>query len=110
MKSFRGIALSLVCAGFCWAQTARPGATRATYVIAVKDTLTVQVERPILSLKFGPPVNILSGKYDVDKNGIVYFPHVGSIKAEGMTLQQFKDAIVEGLKVYDKSPDVRLTN
>jgi protein involved in polysaccharide export with SLBB domain len=109
MKSFRGIALVLVCVGLSWAQTAHQGSKPATYVIAVKDTLMVRVERPIISLKFGPPVNLISGKYDVDNNGIIYVPQVGAIKAEGMTLQQLKDTIVEGLKVYDKSPDVRVT-
>ncbi|MDH5637749.1 MAG: polysaccharide export protein [Nitrospinota bacterium] len=51
----------------------------------------------------------ITGDYRVDGTGNVSFPLVGNIKAEGKTVQQFKESLIEKLKAgYLVNPNVSI--
>ena len=80
---------------------ARPSLTvpdgGAAYILGAGDRVRVIV--------FGEPS--LSGEFFVDSTGRVALPLVGEVKAEGLSLRQFEQAVADLLKVdYLKDPRV----
>lgn len=50
----------------------------------------------------------LSGNYTILKDGLILFPLIHSIKAEGMTVQEFKQALIKALSRYIRRPAVEI--
>lgn len=81
--------------------TAQPkAATSARYVIGPDDVLSVTVlKHPELSVS----------NVTVPQNGLLSLPVVGTLRANGKTLQQLDAAITQGLRSKLRNPDVTIT-
>ncbi len=101
-----------IASALAWA-TLCAGQANTASVIAAKDSISLQTKRRLITNQNGPPRDLISGKYYVDANGLLYIPFAGVLKAQGMTLGQLRDAIAERLTEHLKravsSQDVQVT-
>lgn len=85
------------------------------YEIGFGDVLNITVwgHPELVSLATGGGVDgtgvvaVASG-YNVNADGLIQYPHIGSIKLSGMTEIAARDAISKSLSKYIKSPDISL--
>ncbi len=80
------------------------------YVISAGDKLNVTVWGypevfPVLNYSADNPLNTRTVKTD----GMIYFPYVGNLKAEGSTIEQLRKRITEGLSNNFVEPQVDVT-
>lgn len=78
---------------------AEPAAERQPYRIGVEDVLDINVWKT-------PDVTT---QVWVRPDGRITVPLMGELRAEGLTVQQLSDALVEGLKEYFTDPVVTVT-
>jgi polysaccharide export outer membrane protein len=50
-----------------------------------------------------------SGSYTVSSEGLIQFPYIGTVKAQGLTETQLRDAIVAQLRLILKNPQVTVS-
>ena len=78
---------------------------RYDYLVAPQDVLRITVwNQPELT----NPANTtteLSGRV-VNSDGMMFFPYVGSFKAEGLSVQQIRKLVIKGLSRVIKAPQV----
>jgi polysaccharide biosynthesis/export protein len=83
------------------------GYTPTAYVIGAGDTLYVTVwDHPELTSPAGSQQQTVANGRLVGPDGTVFFPYVGAVKAEGMTVAQLRAALAERLKTYVVNPQV----
>ncbi|MFC0086052.1 polysaccharide biosynthesis/export family protein [Dyella flava] len=77
------------------------------YHIGAGDTLYITVwDHPELTAPAGAQQQAAANSRLVRSDGTLFYPYVGVIKAEGMTVDQLRDAIAQKLTVYVKNPQV----
>jgi polysaccharide biosynthesis/export protein len=83
----------------------RNGDGRYEYRIAAQDVLRVTVwNQPELTNPSGTTTE-LSGRV-VNADGTMFFPHVGTFVAAGLTVNEIRDRVVKGLSRVLRSPQV----
>ena len=86
------------------------GYVEEEYVISAGDKLNVTVWGypevfPVLNYSADNPLNTRTVKTD----GMIYFPYVGTLKAEGSTVEQLRRKITDGLSNNFVEPQVDVT-
>lgn len=80
-------------------QPSQPAAPPEEYRLQKEDTMKISV--------WNEPN--LSAEQMVDPNGYIILPQLDPIKAEGLTVRELQEKVVEGLKKYLVSPKVQIT-
>lgn len=81
----------------------RPGA----YRIGAGDILYITVwDHPELTAPAGPQQQIYANGRLVRPDGTLYYPYVGSIKVDGLTVEELRAEIADKLKTYIEKPQV----
>ncbi|HEY4294128.1 polysaccharide biosynthesis/export family protein [Luteibacter sp.] len=82
----------------------------ADYTIGPGDTLYVTVwNHPELTSPAGTQQQTVANGRPVGTDGTFYFPHVGVVHAEGMTIPQLREQLSKALTDYVKDPQVDVT-
>lgn len=77
------------------------------YRIGAGDTLYITVwDHPELTSPAGPQQQTLANGRLVRSDGTLFYPYVGQLKVEGMTIEQLRQAISQKLATYIEKPQV----
>lgn len=77
------------------------------YRIGAGDTLFITVwEHPELSSPAGPQQQVLANGRLVRSDGTLFYPYVGQLKVENMTIEELRQAITRKLATYIEKPQV----
>ncbi|WP_306601904.1 polysaccharide biosynthesis/export family protein [Geothrix sp. 21YS21S-2] len=77
------------------------------YHVGSQDVLLVTVwDHPEISLPMGPNRTDTSYGNLVDEEGYIFFPYVGKLKVQGMTISQVRDALTTQLAKSLRNPQV----
>jgi len=83
-----------------------------SYAIGKHDVVTIAIwEHPELSLPLGEYRSDAAVGQTVDDGGDLYFPYVGDVRAEGLTMKELREKLREGLSKVLTNPqlDVKVT-
>jgi polysaccharide export outer membrane protein len=77
------------------------------YRIGAGDTLYITVwDHPELTSPAGPQQQTLANGRLVRSDGTLFYPYVGQLKVEGMTIEELRKAISDKLATYIEKPQV----
>lgn len=81
--------------------------TSWSYKVGVGDILSIVVyDHPELSIPVGPEQSAIEAGFRVQADGAFFYPHIGSIKASGRTIENIRNEITQRLKVFIPDPQV----